>query len=80
MNKNESLLIGELIGKVDSLIYDIKRLRETTEGEDKKIGTEVHDLEVRVSSLEKKQFAIVLIATVVWTGALAFLRKFNFFG
>lgn len=73
MTNNVERAIGRLEGKVDSLIEDIKILRKIT----------IHDiaeLEDRVAKLEKKQYTIITIATVLWTGAIVLARKLNIFG
>lgn len=68
MNNNELKELGILIGQVESLIEDLKHLRKVTEGE-------IRDLEARVANLEKKQYTIVILATIAWTGLLVFIKK-----
>ncbi len=68
MNKNEARSIGRLEGKVDSLIVDIKGLRRASEGK-------IDKLEGRVAKLEKKQFTIVIMASLFFSTLLAFIRK-----
>ena len=34
------------------------------------------DLDLRLQSVEKKQYAIWILATIVWTGIVAFFNKF----
>lgn len=67
MNKNELLLLGELAGKVDSLIVDVKAIREASGVKDK-------DLSKRVGNLEKKQYTLILGCTAVWSFGLAWVK------
>ncbi len=67
-DENLNRSIGRLEGKVDSLIVDIKSIRDTLDGR-------IKDLDTRVAKLEKKQFAIVVVATIIWGATLIFLRK-----
>ncbi len=60
--------IGRLEGKMDSLIVDLKLLREGSKGAEKDLGG-------RVVKLEKRQFTIVILATLFWSGMLAFAKK-----
>lgn len=60
---------GRMEGKIDSLIIDLKLLREATDG---RIGK----LEEKVNSLEKRQFAILAVASVASTALGLFIRKF----
>lgn len=74
MSKNNmERSIGRLEGKVDSLIVDVKRLGEVSEGK-------IDKLEGRVVKLEKRQYTIVIIASIAWTGLLTLFRKYNLFG
>jgi|GEM_PF-6415167 len=60
--------VGNLEGKMDSIIHDIRGLREATEGK-------VNDLGTRVAKIEKKQYTVIVIASLVFTTSLAFVKK-----
>lgn len=69
MKKEEARILGQIEGKIDSLIIDLKRLRESSEHE-------IKDLEVKVHNLEKKQYTIVVIASAIFTTVIALIKKF----
>ena len=75
MNRKDIKDLGIVIGKIESLIVDIKGLRKASEHRDEKLGTEVALINDRVSKLEKKQFTIIVITTAIFSTALAFIKK-----
>ena len=60
--------VGRLEGKMDSIIVDISSLREATEGKVDEIGT-------RVAKIEKKQYTVIVLASIIFTTSLAFVKK-----
>ena len=69
MTREEVRVLGQIEGKIDSLIVDVKTVRKVS---DSKIG----DLSSRVSSLEKKQYSILVISSLLFTIGLSLIRKF----
>lgn len=69
MRKEESRILGRMEGKVDSLIIDLRAIRKDS-------GRKIDNLGVRVANLEKKQFTIVIIASAIFTGMLAYVKRF----
>ncbi len=68
-NKDIERSLGRVEGKVDSLIEDIKSLREAQ-------GGRLGNLDKRVAGLEKRQYTILTIASGLFIGSLAFIKKF----
>lgn len=75
MDKSNDIIIGELIGSVKSLIEDVKNLRGDIRSLYNSSEKEIEDLENRVQKLEKRQYTIVIIATALWTGILAWIKN-----
>ena len=78
---------GELKGVCKSLIRDIRNFRSDlkdtrkTVKEDLKATREVlenqiKDLDTRVRKIEKNQYAIIIIASLIFTAIMAFFKKF----
>lgn len=61
--------LGRLEGKVDSLINDVKVIRKGAEHK-------IDELDTRVHKLEKRQFAVIVIASGLFTASLAFFKRF----
>ena len=60
--------VGRLEGKMDSIIADISGLRKVAEGKVSELGT-------RVAKIEKKQYTVIVLASLVFTTSLAFVKK-----
>ena len=69
IQNNVERSLGRLEGKVDSLISDIKVIRRGAEHKLKELDTRVH-------KLEKKQYTIVIIASLTFTILISYLKKF----
>lgn len=67
-NKDIYMQIGNLEGKVDSLINDVKAIRKTS---DKKIG----HLSEKINNLEKKQYTLITIASGLFAILIAGVKR-----
>jgi len=65
MTKEEARILGRLETKVDTLLSSVNT-----------ISSEVEAIVARVNTLEKKNYAIVTIASIAFTGLIAFVNKF----
>lgn len=75
-NKNDiERSIGRLEGKVDSLICDIQLIRTATLSNLKELRGDLEVLEEKFESVDKRQFTIITICSIVFTGILAFINK-----
>lgn len=70
MSNNEiQRSLGRIEGKVESLIVDLKALREGS-------GGRLDGLGVRVGKLEKRQYTVIVVASLIFTGIMTFFKKF----
>ena len=60
--------LGRIEGQIDSLISDVKSIRQTA-------GAKTETLYKRVATLEKKQFSIIAMASVSFAVVLAYIKK-----
>lgn len=61
--------LGRLEGKMDTLTHTINILGRGTEHK-------IKELDARVHKIEKKQFAVIVIASGLFTAGLAFFKRF----
>ena len=61
--------LGRIEGKVESLISDLQELRGASLGH-------IAGLDLRLNTVEKKQYGVFLIAGVAFTSLVAVVKKF----
>lgn len=76
--RNEDIMraIGNLEGKIDSIIKDIPELRHICETNRSYLEDRASSLGSRLNTVEKKQYTIIAIATIVFTIMMGYIKKF----
>jgi hypothetical protein len=75
MSKKIERSLGQIEGKVDSLIVDHQNARKESRRRSKDLHKRIDTVEEDVKKLEKIQYAIITIAGLAFSVGMAIIRK-----